>query len=95
MKKVYMDFEMNMPNTKGKREGFKAEIIAIGAIKYDTNTGKIEKFKSLIKPITDQEVFPHIEELTHITTNDLKDAPTYEQVIRQFKSWLGIFTEIE
>ncbi len=95
MKKVYMDFEMNMPNTKGKREGFKAEIIAIGAIKYDTNTGKIEKFKSLIKPITDQEVFPHIEELTHITTDDLKDAPTYEHVMRQFKSWLGIFTEIE
>ena len=33
LKKVYMDFEMNMPNSKGKREGFKAEIIAIGAIK--------------------------------------------------------------
>lgn len=95
MKKVYMDFEMNMPNSKGKREGFKAEIIAIGAIKYDTKTGKIDKFKSLIKPVTDQEVFPHIEELTHISTKDLEDAPTYEHVMRDFKSWLGIFTDIE
>ena len=48
LKKIYMDFEMNMPNSKGKRDGFKAEIIAIGAIKYDIKTGKIDKFKSLI-----------------------------------------------
>ncbi|MEG0050652.1 MAG: 3'-5' exonuclease [Terrisporobacter sp.] len=95
MKKIYMDFEMNMPNSKGKRDGFKAELIAIGAIKYDTRTGEMKKFKSLIKPVTDQEVYPHIEELTHITTKDLINAPTYEQVMRDFKSWLGIFTEIE
>lgn len=95
MKKIYMDFEMNMPNSKGKRDGLKAEIIAIGAVKYDTKTGKIDKFKSLIKPVTDQEVYPHIEELTHITTEDLLNAPTYEQVMRDFKSWLGLFTDIE
>lgn len=95
MKKIYMDFEMNMPASKSKREGFKAEIIAIGAIKYDTKSGEIEKFKSLIKPVTAQEVFPHIEELTHITTKDLEDAPTYETVMRDFKSWLGIYNNIE
>ena len=95
MKKIYMDFEMNMPNSKGKRDGLKAEIIAIGAVKYDTKTGKIDKFTSLIKPVTKQEVYPHIEELTHITTEDLLNAPTYEQVMRDFKSWLGLFTDIE
>lgn len=95
MKKIYMDFEMNMPSSKSKRESFKAEIIAIGAIKYDTKTGQIDKFKSLIKPVTNQEIFPHIEELTHITTKDLESAPTYENVMRNFKSWLGIYTNIE
>lgn len=95
MKKIYMDFEMNMPNSKSKRESFKAEIIAIGAIKYDTKNGKIDKFKSLIKPVTTQEVFPHIEELTHITTEDLQNAPTYENVMRNFKTWLGVYTDIE
>lgn len=95
MKKIYMDFEMNMPNSKSKRESFKAEIIAIGAIKYDTKSGKIDKFKSLIKPVTPQEVFPHIEELTHITTEDLQNAPTYETVMRDFKTWLGVYTDIE
>lgn len=95
MKKIYMDFEMNMPSSKSKRESFKAEIIAIGAIKYDTKSGKIDRFKSLIKPVTSQEVFPHIEELTHITTEDLEAAPTYEHVMRDFKSWLGTYTNIE
>ncbi len=95
MKKIYMDFEMNMPDTKSRREGFKGEIIAIGAIKYDTQNGKIEKFKSLIKPVTNQAVFAHIEELTHITDKDLEKAPTYEDVMRDFKSWLGIYKEIE
>lgn len=95
MKKIYMDFEMNMPSAKSKRESFKAEIIAIGAIKYDTESGEIDKFKSLIKPVTNQNVFPHIEELTHITTQDLQTAPTYESVMREFKSWLGIYSDIE
>ena len=62
MKKIYMDFEMNMNNAKNKREGFKADLIAIGAIKYDTKTKEIEKFKSLIKPIFTKTVYPHIEE---------------------------------
>ena len=95
MKKIYMDFEMNMPSSKGKRDGLKAEIIAIGAVKYDMRTGQLDKFKSLIKPVIEQEVYPHIEELTHITTEDLADAPTYEQVMRDFKAWLGLFTDIE
>ena len=95
MKKIYMDFEMNMNNTKNKREGFKADLIAIGAIKYDTKTKKIEKFKSLIKPILTKTVYPHIEELTHITTEDLENAPTYESVMRSFKHWLGDFNEID
>ena len=37
---------MNMANTKTKKDMLDADIIAIGAIKYDTDTGEIEKFKS-------------------------------------------------
>ena len=95
MKKIYIDFEMNMPNNKGKKDMSNADIIAIGAIKYDNNTGKIEKFKSLIKPIITKEVYPHIEDLTKITSEDLLGAPTYEDVMRNFKDWLGSFSEIE
>ena len=44
MKKIYIDFEMNMSNNRTKKDLMDADIIAIGAIKYDTKTGEIEKF---------------------------------------------------
>lgn len=84
-----------MPNGKTKKDLLKADLIAIGAIKYDINTGSIEKFKSLIKPIISTQVYPHIEELTQITSQDLEDAPSYEEVMRNFKQWLGLYSEIE
>ena len=40
---------MNMPTSKGKKDMLNADIIAIGAVKYDDRTGEIEKFKSLLK----------------------------------------------
>ncbi|MGL6107217.1 exonuclease domain-containing protein [Romboutsia sp.] len=95
MKKVYVDFEMNMPAVKTKKDMLDADIIAIGAIQYDTKTGKIEEFKSLIKPITNLNIYPHIEELTQISQSDLEDAPSYEEVMRKFKTWLGTFSQIE
>lgn len=95
MKKIYIDFEMNMANTKTKKDMLDADIIAIGAIKYDTDTGEIEKFKSLIKPITNLNIFPHIQELTNISQEDILKAPSYEIVMRRFKKWLGELYQIE
>ena len=95
MKKIYIDFEMNMSNNKTKKDMLDADIIAIGAIKYDTDTGEIEKFKSLIKPITNTYIYPHIEELTNITQDDILEAPSYEVVMRKFKKWLGELYQIE
>lgn len=95
MKKIYIDFEMNMPSSKSKRDILNADIIAIGAIQYDTDTGNIGEFKSLIKPVSNPYIYPHIEELTKIKQDDLEEAPTYEEVMRKFKKWLGTFSQIE
>ncbi|RDY22671.1 exonuclease [Romboutsia maritimum] len=95
MKKIYIDFEMNMPNTRSKINTVNTDLIAIGAIQYDTNTKKLSKFKSLIKPITNSHIYPHIQELTQITNEELNNAPTYEEVMRKFKQWLGEFSEIQ
>lgn len=86
---------MNMPIAKTKKDMLDADIIAIGAIQYDTKTGEIEEFKSLIKPITSLNIYPHIEELTQISQLDLEKAPSYEEVMRKFKKWLGTFSQIE
>ncbi|TGA01048.1 exonuclease domain-containing protein [Clostridioides difficile] len=95
MKRVYIDFEMNMPNSKSKRAVFNSDIIAIGAVMYDEKTKNIDKFKSLIRPVSNEELYPHIQELTHISSEELKSAPSYEEVMRKFKKWLGIFSDIK
>lgn len=95
MKKIYVDFEMNMSNSKYGRDINNADIIAIGAVKYDTISKKISSFKSLIKPVSNIDVYPHIEELTKITNEDLENAPNYEEVMRNFKKWLGNFSDIQ
>lgn len=95
MNKIYIDFEMNMPNSKHGRDINNADIIAIGAIKYDIATKQITDFKSLIKPVSNIEIYPHIEELTKITNEDIKKAPSYEDVMRKFKKWLGDISEIQ
>ena len=95
MKKIYIDFEMNMSSNKTKRDMFDADIIAIGAIKYDTESGQIDNFKSLIKPISNLRIYPHIQELTNITQDDISQAPSYEDVMRIFKKWLGEYDKID
>ena len=95
MKKIYIDFEMNMSSNKTKRDMFDADIIAIGAIKYDTESGQIDNFKSLIKPISNLRIYPHIQELTNITQDDISQAPSNEEVMRRFKKWLGEYDKIE
>ncbi|MGL5712004.1 MAG: exonuclease domain-containing protein, partial [Paraclostridium sp.] len=80
---------------KSRRDINSADIIAIGAVKYDIHTKDISTFKSLIKPVSNTSIYPHIEELTNITNYDIKNAPCYEEVMRDFKKWLGNFSEIK
>ncbi|MDO7202981.1 exonuclease domain-containing protein [Paraclostridium bifermentans] len=92
MKKIYIDFEMNMSNSKYGRDINNADIIAIGAVKYDMATKDISNFKSLIKPVSEIDIYPHIEELTKITNEEIAEAPTYEEVMRDFKKMArGVF----
>ena len=80
---------MNMANTKTNKEMIDADIIAIGAIKYDTDTGEIEKFTYIVNPITNVNIFTHIQALTNISQEDISKAPSYETVMRKFKQWMG------
>ncbi|MFI3210310.1 MAG: 3'-5' exonuclease [Peptostreptococcaceae bacterium] len=95
MIRIYVDFEMNIENIKDKKSIRKSDIISIGAVKYDTRTGNTSEFKSLIKPIINVNIFEHIKELTNITQEELDNSPSYYEVIRKFKLWLGDFSQIE
>ena len=62
------------------------EVIEIGAIKVKKNK-TVSKFNSLVKP--KNEVDEYITELTGITNEMVKDAPTIEEVLPDFMDYIG------
>ncbi len=75
-----VDIETNGSNAK---KGF--QIIELGAVKYEN--GKIvDKFESLVYA---KEIPPYVQEVTKINPKMLEMAPRLENVLIDFKSFLG------
>lgn len=62
------------------------EVIEIGAIKVKNNK-IVSKFNSLVKP--KNEMDEYITELTGITNEMVKDAPTIEEILPDFMNYIG------
>ncbi len=62
------------------------EVIEIGAIKVKNNK-IVSKFNSLVKP--KNEIDEYITELTGITNEMVKDAPTIEEILPDFMNYIG------
>ena len=62
------------------------EVIEIGAIKVKNNK-IVSKFNSLVKP--KNEIDEYITELTGITNEMVKDAPTIEKILPDFMNYIG------
>lgn len=62
------------------------EVIEIGAIKVHNNK-IVSKFNSLIR--TQNEIDEYITELTGITNEMVKDAPTIEKILPEFMNYIG------
>lgn len=66
------------------------DITEIGAVKVDTETGKVlERFSSFCHLRQRKTVPQKIVDLTGITTEMLADAPSIEQVLRAFYTFIG------
>ena len=63
-------------------------MIEIGAVKLFPD-GTRDTFSQLIKPYKFKKLNRHIQALTGITTEELLDAPSFKEVILQFKKWCG------
>ena len=75
-----VDIETNGSNAK---KGF--QIIELGAVKYEN--GKIvDKFESLVYA---KEIPPYVQEVTKINPKMLEMAPRLENVLIDFKNFLG------
>lgn len=76
---IFLDIEAAM--VRGKQH-----IIEIGAVKWMPND-EVEYFSELIQPYKFKKLNARIQELTGIHTEDLLLAPSFKEVIMQFKEW--------
>lgn len=85
---VILDLEWNTaynPRTKSHLN----EIIEFGAVKLDENYQEIGSFSMLVKPQVGKTLTSLIEELTHISNEDLEDADVFPQVFSRFSRFAG------
>ena len=88
MSLIVLDLEV-IVNAKGMRD---SEIIEIGACRLEKEGGRWEikdTFSSLVHPIFHKKIPKRVTKLTNITTDMVKDAPTFDKVWEDFKSFAG------
>ena len=88
MSLIVIDLEV-IVNTKGMKD---AEIIEIGACRLEKEGGewKIkDTFSSLVYPVFHKKIPKRISKVTNITTEMVKDAPTFDKVWERFKKFSG------
>ena len=96
MEYVIFDLEWNQPFANDisfmKRTGLpvSGEIIQIGAIKLDEDLELVDTFNILVKPQYLTKMHKHVEQLTHITSDDLSMGGLhFPDAYRQFDRWCG------
>lgn len=82
-KLTYISIDIEAALIRGKQY-----CIEIGAVKYEPN-GAIDTFSQLIQPYKFKRLNRHITALTGITSEQLYDAPSFKDVMRDFKAWCG------
>ncbi|MFQ3202429.1 3'-5' exonuclease [uncultured Pseudoalteromonas sp.] len=89
---LIIDVEANCPE-KDSVTLEDMEMVEIGAVMVCANTlEKVSEFNTLIKPVK-SKLTPFFTQLTTITENDLKDAPSYPEAFKAFTHWLDNFTD--
>lgn len=82
-KNTYICIDIEAALIRGKQY-----CIEIGAVKY-TQDGQIETFSQLIQPYKFKKLNRHIQQLTGITSEQLYDAPSFKDAMKDFKKWCG------
>lgn len=89
MSVVILDLEWNGAYSKRCRR-FINEIIEFGAVKLDDDMNITDSFSELIKPQIGKKLSSHVEELTHISIEELKRTNnTFSHVLSDFARFLG------
>ena len=87
MNYVILDLEWNTAFSHKKKK-YVNEIIEFGAVKTDENMEIIDTFSMLITPQIGKKLSSHIQELTHLTNEELTSANnTFSHVIKCFEKF--------
>ena len=95
MQYIVLDLEWNQPisyhSPAFRSVGAKLlfEMIQIGAVKVDENFQVVDSFSQLIQPQHYVRLHPRISRITHITQDDLADAPDFNEAMAAFAQWCG------
>ncbi|MGL5348044.1 MAG: exonuclease domain-containing protein [Peptostreptococcaceae bacterium] len=94
MEYIIFDLEFNQGfdrsiNKTVSNEKCPFEIIQIGAIKLDSHFNMIDTFNSYVKPEIYKQIHPFVSKMTSITLDTVKDAPSFPQVYKEFKKFIG------
>ena len=91
MNYIVIDLEWNQAANKEQSEAkMPFEIIEIGAVKLNEEFRMVSQFNRLIKPKVYKKIHYKIEEVTHLSINDLnKNGQDFRKVIREFFKWCG------
>ena len=95
MQYIVLDLEWNQPmsynSTAYKSVGGKLlfEMIQIGAVKVNDQMQVIDSFSQLIRPEQYVKLHPRIQRITHITQDQLDEAPSFNEAVAAFAAWCG------
>ena len=92
---IVLDLEWNQPTSysspayKSVGEALLFELIQIGAVKMNDSLEITDSFSQLIKPVHYARLHPRIKRITHITQEDVDDAPGFSEALQRFSDFCG------
>lgn len=95
MQYIVLDLEWNQPLSYSspayKSVGGKLlfEMIQIGAVKMNGRREVVDSFSQLICPRHYVKLHPRIARITHISQEELEDAPDFQTAVDAFAKWCG------
>lgn len=91
MNYIVLDLEWNQSPT-GKEDEIKTipfEIIEIGAVKLNEQQEILDQFSEMIKPQVYKKLDENVQEIVHVSMEDLQDGTPFPEVWKKFEDWCG------
>lgn len=95
MQYVVLDLEWNQPTSynssayKSVGEKLLFELIQIGAVKMNEKMEVVDSFSQLIRPVHYAKLHPRIKRITHITQEEVDEAPEFLEALDRFAAFCG------